>query len=358
MRIYYSLEVVINQQKSGKLILVKIFQYTCIHQINMKMKLWHQVQICQKQNQYLVQMVRVKLQFGKVENKISLNLNILLQWMKFITQKGFQIIRYQIILSTPLCINNQFKFQVYQSELIYLVNSQKRNIQNKESFKKIRRRHYNQLQIIRQNDQYRFPIVYNKERNLILVRHKTYIYMIKEMNDGKFKIVDKLNCDIIGIFGTVTNNGQYLVYCDDKGKDIQHMNYEINEQQQYNYNIINLQFFLYFQVIQISFDCINSINTILDQKLHLQQMQSKQLLFVFIFIHFLASSYTLVHQESILKRIYRNCGVQHLFLQLYKNNQKYNLYQIIKGQSLQIFIQFSFLTIYDSNHFPLELIQS
>ncbi|CAD8203422.1 unnamed protein product [Paramecium octaurelia] len=65
-------------------------------------------------------------------------------------------------------------------------------------------------------DQYRFPIIYNKERNLILVRHKTYIYIIREINDGNYKIYDQLNCDTTLIFGTISNNGQYLVYWDDK----------------------------------------------------------------------------------------------------------------------------------------------
>ncbi|CAD8200161.1 unnamed protein product [Paramecium pentaurelia] len=89
------------------------------------------------------------------------------------------------------------------------------------------------IQLITNNlivDQYLFPIVYNKERNLIIVRHKTFIYIIREMDNGKFEIVDQLNCDTIEIYGTITNNGQYLIYWDQKIKDIQHMNYYINEQ--------------------------------------------------------------------------------------------------------------------------------
>ncbi|CAD8215389.1 unnamed protein product [Paramecium octaurelia] len=74
------------------------------------------------------------------------------------------------------------------------------------------------IQLIANNqilDEYRFPIVYNKERNLILVRHKTYIYIIREINDAKYKIYHQLNCETICIQGTITNNGQYLVYWDD-----------------------------------------------------------------------------------------------------------------------------------------------
>ncbi|CAD8196457.1 unnamed protein product [Paramecium octaurelia] len=65
-------------------------------------------------------------------------------------------------------------------------------------------------------DEYRFPIVYNRERNLILVRHKTYIYIIREINDAKYKIYDQFNCQTCLIYGTITNNGQYLVYWDEK----------------------------------------------------------------------------------------------------------------------------------------------
>ncbi|CAK87747.1 unnamed protein product (macronuclear) [Paramecium tetraurelia] len=65
-------------------------------------------------------------------------------------------------------------------------------------------------------DEYCFPIIYNKERNLIIVRHKTYIYIIREINDGNYKIQDQLNCNTYDIYGAITNNGQYLVYWDDK----------------------------------------------------------------------------------------------------------------------------------------------
>ncbi|CAD8076603.1 unnamed protein product [Paramecium primaurelia] len=75
------------------------------------------------------------------------------------------------------------------------------------------------IQLITNNekvDEYRFPIIYNKERNLIVVRHKTYIYIIREINNGKFKIVEQLNCETKAIQGTITNNGQYLVFWDEK----------------------------------------------------------------------------------------------------------------------------------------------
>ncbi|CAD8215440.1 unnamed protein product [Paramecium octaurelia] len=77
------------------------------------------------------------------------------------------------------------------------------------------------IQLITNNeicDQFSFPIIYNKERNLILVRHKKYIYIIREIKDGNYKIEDSLNCDTYVIYGNITNNGQYLVYWDDKNQ--------------------------------------------------------------------------------------------------------------------------------------------
>ncbi|CAD8212636.1 unnamed protein product [Paramecium pentaurelia] len=74
-------------------------------------------------------------------------------------------------------------------------------------------------------DEYHFPMIYNKERNFIIVRHKTYIYIIREMKDGKFKIVDQLNCETYDIYGTITNNGQYLVFWD--GKNEGYSTYEL-----------------------------------------------------------------------------------------------------------------------------------
>ncbi|CAD8132529.1 unnamed protein product [Paramecium octaurelia] len=65
-------------------------------------------------------------------------------------------------------------------------------------------------------DEFHFSIIYNKERNLIVVRHKKYIYIIREINDGNYKIEDQLNFDTYYIYGNITNNGKYLVCWDAK----------------------------------------------------------------------------------------------------------------------------------------------
>ncbi|CAD8157743.1 unnamed protein product [Paramecium pentaurelia] len=73
------------------------------------------------------------------------------------------------------------------------------------------------IQLIKNNqiyDENRFPIIYNKEQNVIVVRHKTYIYIIREINNGMFKIDNQLNCNTNDIYGSITNNGKYLVFWD------------------------------------------------------------------------------------------------------------------------------------------------
>ncbi|CAD8214493.1 unnamed protein product [Paramecium pentaurelia] len=64
-------------------------------------------------------------------------------------------------------------------------------------------------------DEFRFPFLYNRERNLIVVRVKTIIYILQQLNDGSYKIASQLNCNTYEIYGQITNNGQYLVYWDD-----------------------------------------------------------------------------------------------------------------------------------------------
>ncbi|CAD8195832.1 unnamed protein product [Paramecium pentaurelia] len=70
-----------------------------------------------------------------------------------------------------------------------------------------------------------FPIIQNKDKNIILVRHKHYIYLIREENHGKFNLMASLNCQNHEIYGTMTNNGQYLVFWDKKYENYQ--SYEI-----------------------------------------------------------------------------------------------------------------------------------
>ncbi|CAD8156409.1 unnamed protein product [Paramecium pentaurelia] len=70
-----------------------------------------------------------------------------------------------------------------------------------------------------------FPIIYIKDKNLISLKYKDYIILLKEQNDGQFSIIQELKCQIWNIQGTVTNNGQYLIYWE--GRKMKYEIYEI-----------------------------------------------------------------------------------------------------------------------------------
>ncbi|CAD8116024.1 unnamed protein product [Paramecium sonneborni] len=101
-----------------------------------------------------------------------------------------------------------------------------------------------------EGDYYLFPIIYNKQKNVIIVRHKCYIYLIRELNNGQFKIVEQLKFKTNYIYGTISNNGSYLVYWDNQNwfystyeLFYQRLNYQINHifVLQYIYNFQNDQ---------------------------------------------------------------------------------------------------------------------
>ncbi|CAD8175712.1 unnamed protein product [Paramecium pentaurelia] len=66
------------------------------------------------------------------------------------------------------------------------------------------------------DDDILFPIIHNRDKNVILIRHKYHIYLIRQLNDGTFNILESLNCQTRETYGTMTNNGQYLVFWDNK----------------------------------------------------------------------------------------------------------------------------------------------
>ncbi|CAD8189303.1 unnamed protein product [Paramecium octaurelia] len=63
-------------------------------------------------------------------------------------------------------------------------------------------------------DCYLFPILCNPNKNLIIIRHKCCIYIIKETLDHKFQIVRTIECLWNKSLGTITNDGQFLVFWD------------------------------------------------------------------------------------------------------------------------------------------------
>ncbi|CAD8104465.1 unnamed protein product [Paramecium primaurelia] len=59
-----------------------------------------------------------------------------------------------------------------------------------------------------------FPIQYNREKNLLIVRHKQIIYLLRQSLKGKFVIIAKLPCQDENSYGALSNDGRYLVFWD------------------------------------------------------------------------------------------------------------------------------------------------
>ncbi|CAD8130375.1 unnamed protein product [Paramecium sonneborni] len=110
-------------------------------------------------------------------------------------------------------INDQQFIWVTKSKNIddILVFEQQAGVFKKNSIKNIQLIQNNQC-----DDELYFPIIHNKEKNMILVRHKHHIYLIRQLNNALFKTIVSLNCQINETFGGMTNDGQYLVLWDNK----------------------------------------------------------------------------------------------------------------------------------------------
>ncbi|CAD8159133.1 unnamed protein product [Paramecium pentaurelia] len=65
-------------------------------------------------------------------------------------------------------------------------------------------------------DTFLFPILHNPNQNLIIIRHKNFIYIIRETQDNQFQIVKSISCQWNRVSGTITNDGQFLVFWDCK----------------------------------------------------------------------------------------------------------------------------------------------
>ncbi|CAD8079754.1 unnamed protein product [Paramecium primaurelia] len=76
-----------------------------------------------------------------------------------------------------------------------------------------------------EDDWLNFQIIYNNDKNMLLVRHKYHIYIISKVNEGSFKIIGSLNCSSHYIYGTMTDNAQYLVFWE--GKQNKYLSYEL-----------------------------------------------------------------------------------------------------------------------------------
>ncbi|CAK83593.1 unnamed protein product (macronuclear) [Paramecium tetraurelia] len=82
---------------------------------------------------------------------------------------------------------------------------------NKGVFEEIPEAKVQLIKDITNFDIFQFPIIYQEQQNIMIIRHKTHIYVIQRQLNGKFKICYQLNYQTNVIFGTLTNDSKYLV---------------------------------------------------------------------------------------------------------------------------------------------------
>ncbi|CAK94499.1 unnamed protein product (macronuclear) [Paramecium tetraurelia] len=115
---------------------------------------------------------------------------------------------------------SSFIWLAYKSNYVCVFESSEgvyqENIEKRVEFKKD-----NQAQI---NWPY-FPVVYNKDRNLLCLRHIFHICILKLERNGRLSIIEELDYQNQGSYGTITKNGEYLVFWG--GKENKYETYEI-----------------------------------------------------------------------------------------------------------------------------------
>ncbi|CAD8118053.1 unnamed protein product [Paramecium sonneborni] len=182
-------------------------------------KIW-QIDLIRNQLTHLYSLDRhknqiISLSFNQLENKmVSCGLdNQIIIWQKY-NQKEWQF--EQIVTQTFLELKYRFQF-INNDQLICVNGNQvsQDSISIFESNNGIYKENLNkQVQLIK-NDKFCdlafFPIFYHKEKNLIIIKHKQHVYLIKTTNEGQLKIITSIQFQSNEIYGALTNDGKYLV---------------------------------------------------------------------------------------------------------------------------------------------------
>ncbi|CAD8119439.1 unnamed protein product [Paramecium sonneborni] len=66
-----------------------------------------------------------------------------------------------------------------------------------------------------------FPLIFQKDRSLIVSKHGTYINIINKMNNGDYRTEQSINFDTMYLYGTLSSDGIFLVTWDYKTKQFQ-----------------------------------------------------------------------------------------------------------------------------------------
>ncbi|CAD8101906.1 unnamed protein product [Paramecium sonneborni] len=71
------------------------------------------------------------------------------------------------------------------------------------------------IELIKDNDweeKMNFPILYNKLKNILIIKSKRFIYFIRQLSNGSFEIVNKIIVKNDVLRGILSDDGQYLVF--------------------------------------------------------------------------------------------------------------------------------------------------
>ncbi|CAD8149948.1 unnamed protein product [Paramecium pentaurelia] len=71
------------------------------------------------------------------------------------------------------------------------------------------------------HEQFNFPIYYNQESKIIALKNKFHFYIIKEQLDGHFQILQSIELLSTTTYGTVTNDGRFIVLWNNVSKSYQ-----------------------------------------------------------------------------------------------------------------------------------------
>ncbi|CAD8109518.1 unnamed protein product [Paramecium sonneborni] len=79
-----------------------------------------------------------------------------------------------------------------------------------------------------EDGQFLFPIIYNKEKQILILKYSNSIYIFKNHEDQQFKLEAKINCSSNSIYGCMTKDSKYLIYwdCSLQLFNIQEFNYQ------------------------------------------------------------------------------------------------------------------------------------
>ncbi|CAD8060835.1 unnamed protein product [Paramecium primaurelia] len=109
--------------------------------------------------------------------------------------------------------NNLFTFQPWNGNLmhVYEMNSVSKQFSKTKD-----------ITVNQGNDRWQlFPLQYIKQKQILVSKHDKYINFIRKTEKDEFKVEQSIQFNTFGIFGQLSNDGQYSITWDDLSEEIQ-----------------------------------------------------------------------------------------------------------------------------------------